>query len=238
MPDAFVQAAAGKDFSVNSVGAVFGSNTTTGNVYACFVWWSNSTDTVTGVTDGTNVLLDSGLGIQRLNSAHSMQMFYSENITGLTTPTVTATFSGSPGIVDISVMELSGRKTSGALGQKQWNTQNFAGTGTDFITSNAVVTTTDGEAICGGTEAQFNDVPTAGTNFTLRTSLVTGLYTETLTAGDQVSAGSIAATFTPAGNDGYITGIMTFKAAAGGGGGGTTIAGVGKRMVGVAYWQG
>lgn len=219
--NSFVQTCADTEFTADTnVACTWGSNTTSGNVIACAVWWGDNTSTITSVSDSVHgALTDSGLGVQRLNSVHSMQMFYAENITGGTTPTITATFSGSLGVTTtIGCHEVSGRATSGALDQKQWNTQNFAGTGTDFITSGSVTTTTDGQYIFGVTRSQFSSSAAAGTNFTRRTG-GTGqqvIVTENLT-DDQVSAGSIAATFTPDDNDGYITGIMTFKSSGGGG---------------------
>lgn len=237
MADAFVQAQSGVNFIATTATAALSGNTATGNVIACYVWWKNITSTVVSVTDGTNTLIDSGLGSQALNGNHTGQMFYKENITGLTTPTFTVTMSTAPSEFSIAIVELSGRLSSGALDQKQWNTQNFTGTGTDFITSNTITTTTNGQAIVGMTHSEFSSINiTAGTNYTLRTSGANKMFTETLTAGDQAAAGSIAATFTNADNDGWITGIMTFKAAAGAGG--TTISGLGRRLQGFIYSPG
>lgn len=218
----FVQGTSGLSFSANTAVANWGSNTTTGNLLACQVWWEDNTSTISSVVDSVGgALTDSGLGVQRLNSAHSAQMFYKENNTGGTTPNVTATFAAAatPSKSSIMCHEVSGRATSGALDQKQWNTQNFTGNGTDFITSGSVTTTTNGQYIFGATHGQFGDVPTAGTNYTMGPAgSVNHTYGEYLT-NDQTSAGSIAATFSVAsGTDGWITGIMTFKAPASGGG--------------------
>ena len=215
--NAFVQANRARAFGASSVGVTFGSNTTTGNLVACFVWWDTDTDTLNSITDSqsnTYTLLHNPTTLGTARAA----MGYAKNITGGTTPTVTANFSGSPGDLVIGCMEISGANTTAPLDQSAMNTQNFPGTGTDLITSGSVTTTTDGEFIFGGTRAEFGTTVTAGTNFTLDASGAGHANIEHRTS-NQPSAGSIAATFTPDANDGYITGIMTFIAADAGGGG-------------------
>ena len=215
-----VQSAGERFFTSDTVTATWGGATTAHNVIACYVWWSDATSTLSGVADTVNgSLTDSGLGVQRLNSAHSAQMFYKEDIAGGAASDITATLGGgaTPSVFAMSCSEISGRATAGALDQKKWNTQNFLGTGTDFITSGSVTTTTNGQYIFGATRAQFGTDATAGTTPSyILTSPGTDnhVIAERLT-DDQASAGSIAAVFTPSGNDGYITGIMTFKASGG-----------------------
>jgi len=209
--DSFVQAKSAVNFAGSTVSLTWDHPTTTGNLLACYVWWNDATSTIVGVSDSVaGELIDSGLGRQVLNDAHAAQMFYKENITGGANSIVTVRFTALPGTETIGCHEISGRAESGALTHKQWHTQNFAGTGKDFITSGPVHAGA-GEYVFVGTHAQFGTEATAGSRFTLRTAGLNHALTESL-AGDHTKAGKIAGTFTPANNDGFITGIMTFKA--------------------------
>jgi hypothetical protein len=211
-----VQGTDGVNFSVSSIGVTWSRNTIKGSVIACYVWWDDGTTTVSGVSDSVaGTFADSGLGVQRYLSV-SAQMFYKENIVGGTKTTVTATFSKAVNASAMLCEEISGRATVGALDQKRFNTQIVAVSTTDAITSGTVETTTNGQHIFAVTKAKFNTNPSVGTNFTAFTMNHTTHEGEYLTV-DQGRAGTVAATYTdPAGNgDGWITGIMTFKAAGG-----------------------
>jgi hypothetical protein len=201
----YVQDGGGEDFGASTVGAPM-ATTASGNLLACMIYWSSNTITLTSVTDGTNAhnLSHNPTTLGSVRAALS----YVENITGLTTPTITATFSGSPGIVSIGCHEVDGTETSGALDQATLVADD--GTGADSITTGNVTTNTDGQYVFGGANAVFTTEAAAGTNFTLRSGSVGSNqpYTESRV---QVAAGAIAATFTPAGADNWLVGMMTFK---------------------------
>jgi len=207
--DPFVQAKSAVNFGGSTVSFTWDHSTTTGNLLACYVWWNDVATTIVGVSDSVaGEFVDSGLGPQPLNDAHVAQMFYKENITGGANSILTVRFSALPATETVACHEISGRAED-ALRHKQWHTQNFAGTGKDFIASGPV-TVGAGDYVFVGTHAQFGTEATAGSRFKLRTAGSNHALTESL-AGDHVKAGKIAGTFTPAHNDGFITGIMTFK---------------------------
>jgi hypothetical protein len=209
--DSFVQAKSAVNFGGSTVSFTWDRATTTGNLLACYVWWNDVASTIVGVSDSAaGDFVDSGLGPQVVNGAHVAQMFYKENITGGANSIVTVRFTALPGTETIGCHEISGRAESGALAQKQWHAQNFAGTGKDFIASGPV-TAGAGDYVFVGTHAQFGTEATAGSRFKLRTAGPNHALTESL-AGDHMKAGKIVGTFTPAHNDGFITGIMIFKA--------------------------
>ena len=213
----FVQPGAALDFGANAVTFTWPAATSANSLIACAVWWKDDTSTIDTVTDSAEGdLVDSGLGVQRLNSAHSMQMFYMQNIVGGVASSVTATFAASatPSVSAVSCHEIAGRATASSLDKTAWNTQNFTGTGTDYITSGNVTTTTNGQYLFCATHEEFGDATSAGTGFTGDTLGAQQVITEHLT-NDQPSAGSIACLFTPSGTGGYITGLMSFKAATG-----------------------
>ena len=208
--DAFVQAKSGVNHGGSTVTLTWDQPTSNGNVIACYVWWNDVAATIVGVTDSVaGELVDSGLGSQALNNAHVAQMFYKENITGGPNGMVTVRFTALPGTEAIACHEISGRAQDAALGRKQWHTQNFAGTGKDFITS-ASVPVEGNHYVFVGTHAQYGTDAKAGSRFRLRTAGTNHPLTESL-ADDQLKSGAIAGTFSPADNDGFITGIMTFK---------------------------
>jgi hypothetical protein len=207
---AFVQSKPGVAFTASSVGITYDSNPTNANALACYAFWDTNTVTLDSVTDGTNTytLYDNPTTSGNIRAGLAV----AKNITGgaLTT---TFNFSGSAGTINAVCHEVSGADTTDPVDKHAINAQSFAGTGADFITSGSVTTTTNGQYIFGATRSEFGSGQTPGTGYTQRNDAF-------LESEDQVqgSGGPIAATFTPGGNDNYLTGILTLKAAGAGGG--------------------
>jgi hypothetical protein len=209
--DSFVQAKSAVNFGASTVSMTWDHPTKSGNVIAYYVWWNDVAAKVVGVSDSVaGELQDSGVGQKTLNNAHAAQMFYKENIRGGGTSMVTIRFTVLPTTEAIGCHEIAGRAGANALREAQWHTQNFAGTDKDFITS-APVMAGPGDYVFAGTHAQFGSEATAGTRFILRTKGSNHVLTESLTV-DHGGQGNIVGAFTPSDNDGFVTGIMTFKA--------------------------
>lgn len=196
----------------NSTGN-FGANPTTANFIGCFIYWTDDTSTLNSVTDtigNSFTLLDNPT---RNTTRHTSAAWaYAKNITGGSADSVTANMSSGVAVT-INCQEWSGVDTTSPVDQHAINnTQDFAGTGgTDSVTSGSVTTTFNGAGILGIGEGAFGTSLTAGTNFTqAQLAVIPGEYK----TANQVSAGSIAATFTPVGgvDDAWITGILALKA--------------------------
>jgi hypothetical protein len=219
MAIAHVQSKAATNFSSTTVTATWNSNTTTGNAILAAIWWDDETNTLSSVSDsvaGALTLVDNPTN-SSTGGSERMAMAYLENITGGTTPTVTATFSGSPGTLCLAVMEISGAATSGMLDQHVINS-GAADTNPNAVTSGNVTTTANNEFIFGCGHCEFNTSLSAGTNYTLDAGSGDQVFIEHRTS-NLASAGSIAATFTESGSDAWMAGIMTIKEPGGGGGG-------------------
>lgn len=137
------------------------------------------------------------------------------NITNAPT-TITINGAGTNIFQEMVVDEFSGGDTAtnnrdGATGQFQAT----PGTGTDAITSGAIVTTQGGDLIWGAMSRQADaTLPSVGTGFTAGTGATAAGYamrSEFLTQG---SAGSIAATFTQASASPTVTAVVAIKAPA------------------------
>ncbi len=226
MAAAFVQS---KSDSKSDAGATTEAVTITavgsGNLVCGMVYWLTATNDLTSVSDGhgnTATIVDTQLNIQ--GDGNSAASFYFKNVISAAT-VITANFSSSPTKRGITVEEWSGLDTVAPLDKNVSNSQANPGTGTDAITSTAVVTTANGEVIFGASYEPANshtaNAFSAGTNFLhldqafVSGGIATALASESLV---QTSAGSIAATFTIGDgvtNTDYATFILTFKAAAG-----------------------
>ncbi len=209
MPAAHVQSSTARNSTVASLGVTITAGIT-GNTLMGYVWWDVTTETLTSITDGTNTY--TLVNNPTAGSTERSAMFYASNITGAPT-TITATFSNTVGDARMVVHEASGLLNSGALDNNAINYQAFPTAGNDVLTSGSVTTTTDGQYIFGATSSEFATIATgAGTGFTLvevgTSSRVTSEYQI------QTTGAALAATFN-GGGDGFLTGIMTFKAAAG-----------------------
>jgi hypothetical protein len=216
---AWRQSSFNRDFGATSIAgelsvAVSGNDVLTGSVICGYVWWSDTTTNMTGITDSqgnTVTVLDN----PTTDTVNRAAMFYIQNASS-GVHTLTASFSTGPSEQQIYVEERTGLLTSGVLDQHVMNGQGSEGPGTDDLTSTAKTTVASGEDIVGITKAQFASTPTPSTGFTQRFNAA---GSGNLTAEDKVqsSSGSIAATFSAGDNDNWITGMMTFKASGGGG---------------------
>lgn len=219
MATAYVQASTPGHF-VGTTGATsaFGSNVTAGNAILVWIFWSGIADTLSTLTD-TLLHVYTILGNPTTVGAGSGTacLAYVLNTAGGAN-TLTATLSNAQ-YGCVVAQEVSGAALAAALDKWAINPQVTPGTGTDALTSGAVVTTTAGQYVFGATaEYSFGTPSTSsGTGFTNRIQPddngISG-HTEDLIQG---AAASIAATFTATAGAtvDYLTAILTLKAAAG-----------------------
>lgn len=208
MPAAHVQSSTARNFTVASLGATITAGIT-GNTLMGYVWWDVTTETLTSITDGTNTY--TLVNNPTLGNTERSAMFYASNITGAPT-TITATLSASVGDVRMVVHEASGLLTAGALDTNAINYQSFPTAGNDVLTSGSVTTTTNGQYVFGATSSEFATEATgSGTGFTLAESGTANRVSSEYKI--QTTGAALAATFN-GGGDGFLTGIMTFKAEA------------------------
>lgn len=139
----------------------------------------------------------------------SVTLAYGYNVTG-GAKVVTVNLSASTN-TSLRVHEISGCSTSDPIDGSTIQNQTAPGTGTDAVTSGAIVTTVAGAYLYGTVENDaFTTTYTAGTGYTIA-------YTALNSANEyqiQGSAGSVAATFTS--NEvgaNHTTGILALKPA-------------------------
>lgn len=140
------------------------ATTTTGNLLVVGISIAPATtDVTTSLGDGTNTLGIIGAGT-RINSASGLGfvvLYYKENITGLSTPTMTWAHSGTQSAVMV-VAEYSGVLTSGSLDQSIYGT----GTGTTGTAGPSSVTTAVNELVVAFAGTDFgNNVFTVGAGY-------------------------------------------------------------------------
>lgn len=178
----------GSDATATSIASLaFASNTVTGNTVVVAVVFTPGV-TITSVTDS-----GAGNTYTRIGTAFTgtsgfrCDLFYSNNITGGTTPIVTANFSATTDFRRIVAYELTGNFTLDQI------MGDAGGTGT-ALTGNSVTTTASGEFIFGACAASAGGTPSAGTGFTLPASATASTGDSPLFAvyQEQVSAGAIA----------------------------------------------
>lgn len=114
-----------------------------------------TTDVTSTLSDGTNTFIKIGAG-QRMNTASGLGfvvLYYVLDITGLTTPTVTWSHTGTQSACMV-VAEYSGIANIGALDQPKYGT----GTGTALSTGASATTTNPNELVVayGGTDFGSN----------------------------------------------------------------------------------
>jgi hypothetical protein len=216
MAIAFIQSAANGANALTTTITATLANTTTGNLLVAAVSWDPNARTCT-VSDGTNSF--TSVEVQFNDSNNQVyQLFYAKNITGLTTPTVTASFSGNTDFRRIVVMEFSGADTSSPLDKFTHGED-----ATRAPTSASMTTTTDGQLIFGAIMNDGGDateVFSAGAGYNEPASGSTGSAANNEIMGEyqiQSSAGAITVVWsrsnvsgTP--HNGWVCG--TFKAAA------------------------
>lgn len=191
---------------------VTGGMTNTGDTAVGSLNWRPTTSALTSVTVCGNVATLYDNPTTQGTTQETANFVYSNVSSGACT--ITATFDANVTDSRIIVHEVSGTPTTTPEDQHACNPQTNPGTGTDAITSGAVITTSNGQYIYGATYANGGVASTPGTGFTQGENTTTQ-ESEYLI---QTSAGSIAATFTGA-NGNWITCIVTLKDASAGGGG-------------------
>lgn len=194
------------DTASNSIAATWGGNTATGNLSVLGVAWTGSGINVSSVTDSQGNTYQSARAKTAASSGIDYyQIWYAENITGGTTPTVTVNFSGSATFRRIGMHEVSGLATSGSLDQTNAGT---ATSGTTVNPGNVTTTVADEYLFAGGT-CFNNETFTQGTNWNARTTPATDTFTQ-----DRIvsSTGTYATSFTDSLSAEWVAQAATFKA--------------------------
>lgn len=215
--------------SSGTIACTWTSNTTSAHLIVVSVAWYDNTSTATVADSQSNTYTAIGSPVTGPGGTARLQLFYSKNIAGGTTPTITATFSGTPGAQHIMFTEYSGVDTSAPLDQSGTNTLN--GSGTISIPSSAVTTTTDGQLIVavvaqeGGGNACLDYTGAGYVERDCRILPSQGAYPHEIEDKIQTTAGAIQPIFgqtngLPTGT--FMGAMATFKASGGGGGGPTT----------------
>lgn len=205
MAISLVQTAAGGVSSGTSAPATWGSNTTTGNLIAVVI--AHAAGAVSSISDSqSNTYVQ--INTQTVSSAYVLDMWYAKNITGGTTPTVTAHLASSIQ-ANIIVREYSGLDTSAPLDQNTINN----GIGGTASSGNTSTTTQANELLIGGLTSLAGTI-TVGSGYG---NLTSETFSGTTISGymeDQIvsSTGAYAATFGGPASI-WICGIATFIAA-------------------------
>ncbi len=207
---AFVQGKNAEEVDTLSddVAFTWNGNTTTGNAIVCGLTTIVAGGTpVIGVTDSQSNTYTLGPITDGPFATRNL-IAHAANITGGTTPTVTATFTDGSTQRSMSCGEFSGLATSTPLDQQTGQAQTDPGTGTDAVSSGTMTTTQHDELIVGAT-CCFSPPATAGTGFTK----FPGSDVSTVTEYRIVSiTGTYAATFTTGtATDDFATRGATFK---------------------------
>jgi hypothetical protein len=205
-----VTAAAG----ATSVACTMPGNTTAGNFIVCGIAAESLTEANwTGLSDGTT----SGTGRATSwvsGSFGGMKIYDIQNITSLTTPTLTGSFSTSLAFRGIVCREYSGVATSGAFDQADPNFQASVDTTANAVTTGPLTNTTADSLIfaCTMNQDDANTV-TAGTGYTEIAEPTTGF---TMECEQQIvsSAASRSATWTRDAGAGGMLNTMAIYAQA------------------------
>lgn len=202
--------------NANSTQAItWASNTTSGNTIVCTVVWADPVNRVlTGITDSQSNTYTLSAFTRQVGGVVDVAIAYATNITGGTTPTVTASFSGSSSFGrHLQCGEFSGLATASVLDQAAGQAQDNPGTGANAVSSGNITTTQADELIVAITCCFATTPPgTAGTSFTMFSAITTeDANTEYRIVS---STGTYAGTFTADGaTDDFATRVASFKMA-------------------------
>lgn len=188
------------------------ANTTTGNCLILGIINTATTNKVTGVTDGTNTFVKIDVGVQFGASGTGwITLWYAKNITGLTTPTVTATVTGAGVGSGMVAAEYSGLDTTAPFDQFK-----YTGGTTTAITSGASPTTAQADELVVGFGASDwgNNGYTVGAGYGHLKTM--GNADLDCSMEDKIVAATAAmtATMTLGNASDQAGGVATFKAAA------------------------
>ena len=112
----YVQSSWDNPQSAQSVSAAtFPGTQTAGHVNVVFVGWSDSTSSVSSVTDSSGNVYTLAIGPTRLSGSASQAVYLATNIAAAAANTVTVTFSASVLYPDVRIVEYSGVDTAHPL---------------------------------------------------------------------------------------------------------------------------
>jgi hypothetical protein len=204
---AFVQGSAvTNDTSSRTIAQAFTTATAAGDLIVAAISWGNNAAVSCSDSQG-NTFAVAVTQYDNINK-QSLAICYAANVRG-GADTITATFSATAPYRRLLVHEYRGIALTGALDVVAKNLANGS-TASNAITSTAATTTVSGDLVFGAVmdDAGVNNI-TAGTGFTMRQSV----NNKDLASEDfvQVSAGSVAATFTFSTAHRYLAALVTFK---------------------------
>ncbi len=201
---------------------VTAATTSSGNCCVGHVSWAGSSvNDLSTVSDGTNsyTIIDR---IQ-LSGASGIYLatFIKANITGVTTPTITATFGAVRSYRRISFSEFSGIATTGQPNGNAINTSSSFGTGANAVTSGTDTTTATCTIWGVAYDVSSATIPSVGSSFTSADSASYGAGDAfRIEYGTGVASGSRAATFTTtAATDDIAAAMLAIEESGGTGGG-------------------
>ena len=200
--------------SATTVAVTLDSNVGTGNLLVVNVAWDNTsfpTDTISSIADTQlDTFTQIGAALHTVNDQSSAFYYARNTIAGACT--VTVTFLGNRSFRSVAVAEYSGIDTVAPLDVSSTSENVAVTTGTDALTTSAVVPNQSNSLIVGMIMCDGLAGVTPGTNFTERVDPATagGGEIEDLTQG---TAASIAATWTAGSATGRFNAcIAAFKA--------------------------
>ncbi|MFA5991687.1 MAG: hypothetical protein WC794_05600, partial [Candidatus Doudnabacteria bacterium] len=184
-------------------------NIATGDLIVAVVTSGGSASTIQGVTDGTNSLIyvpgsratDAGGAV--------IEMWYLENATAKNSATFTATLSATSFVRSISVWQIAGAATSGALDQV--NTQSTTDNVNQTV-QNVTTTQPDEIIIAGFMEFMLHNTFTVGSGFTKRGSFSYSVGLERIVSTTGTYPSGTMVTVDSTSNNNYLGSIATFKA--------------------------
>lgn len=205
--------------AANFITCTFDSATTTGNIIVASSGYQTGTVTSITFTDdrsGSYATIQSLYSSPQVTSGAALGVG-TVGTAGTTAVTATFTNSEQPDYYGICIAEFSGVNTSSIVDVSTVNSQVTPTTGTDLITSGAIVSTADGEIYYGGVWNSQNvtGTLTKGTTYTLIAVQNTGTVQRGLCEyWQQASAGSADADATTTnGDDDHITFAVAMKTA-------------------------
>ena len=192
-----------------SVAVKFTGAQTAGNLNVVVVGWSDSTSSVTSVTDSSHNTYNPAVGPTVLPGVFTQSIFYANNIAaaGAGANTVTVAFSSPAAFPDIRVLEYSGVDALNPVDVTA------ASTGNGTVTNSGAATTTSAADLILGANVVETTTTGPGTSFTQR--LLTSPDADIVEDRMVSAIGSYSATapITPSGR--WVMQMVAFRAATG-----------------------
>jgi len=191
-----------------SVSVNYQGKQTAGNLNVVVVGWSDSTSTISSVTDTKGNIYSLAVGPTRQSGVQSQSIYYAKNIVAadINTNTVTVQFSNAVSYPDVRILEYSGLDTTNPVDVVA------EATNTSATSSTAAVTTTHAYDLIFAANYVVTSTSGAGAGFTNR--IIT--YPDGNIAEDQIvtSTGSYSATAPLNSSGGWVMQMVAFKGAA------------------------